>query len=200
MDELDKQIYLQMKEYASRMARRQYITAHGGNISVRIGNTMWITRHASSLENLRPEDVIKLRVDKPTGNEVVASTETIVHRMIYQKTENTAILHAHPPYAVAMSFFLKELVPPDAEGYYVLKRVPIIEGRAGSKTLAERVSDALSKNLAVIVRAHGVFTASKYMDVAYQLMCMVEHSAHILYLISIKKSLTPEKYIIPKEF
>ncbi|MGQ4832531.1 MAG: class II aldolase/adducin family protein [Candidatus Asgardarchaeia archaeon] len=200
MDELDKQIYLQMKEYATRMVRRQYVTAHGGNISMRIGNIMWITRHASSLEDLRPDDVIRLRVDKPTGNEIVASTETIVHRMVYQKTENMAILHAHPPYSVVMSFFVDELIPPDAEAYYVLKKVPVIEGQSGSKTLAERVSEALSKNLAVIVRAHGVFTASKYMDVAYQLMCMVEHSAHMLYLISMKKQLSPEKFIVPKEF
>ncbi|HDI46481.1 MAG TPA: fuculose phosphate aldolase [Candidatus Methanomethylia archaeon] len=200
MSKMDWEIYEQIKDYAFRLARRKYITAHGGNISVRSGNTMWITRHAASLESLCPEDIIKVRVDKPIGHDLVASTETPVHRAVYQKTGNLCIMHAHPPYTVALSFFIDKLVPLDSEGYHVLKEVPIVEGSPGSPELAEAVADALSKHWAVIVRGHGVFAASKFIDHTYQLLCMVEHSAEIYYLTEMMKAIGGLPFIKPKAF
>ncbi len=192
-------VYKELKEYCARLARRGYVTAHGGNASIRSGNIMWITRHASSLENLRPEDVIQVYIDKPSSFDAIASTETIVHREIYRRTPNLAVLHAHPPHTVAMSFFVEELIPPDSEGYYVLKRVPVVEGSPGSPELAENVANALKKYHAVIVRAHGVFAAAKFMDIAYQYICMVEHSAKILWLTECLKILGRE-IIRPRVF
>ena len=188
MDEMDYEVYKTLRDYSSRMARRGYITAHGGNMSIRSGNTVWITRHAASLEDLRPEDIVKIYIDKPSGHDLIASTETPVHLRIYKETPNLAILHAHPPYAVTISFFFDEVIPPDEEGFHVLKKIPVVEGSPGSPLLAERVANALKKYYAVIVRAHGVFAASKFIDVAYQFMCMVEHSSKILYLQEIMKS------------
>lgn len=197
MDEMDYEVYKVLKEYSGRMAKRGYITAHGGNMSIRSGNTVWITRHAASLEDLKPEDIVKIYIDKPSGHDLIASTETPVHLRIYKETPNLAILHGHPPHSVAMSFFFDEIIPPDEEGYHVLKRIPVVEGSPGSPLLAERVANALKKYYAVIVRAHGVFTASKFIDVAYQFMCMVEHSSKILYLTETMKQLGKEK-IKPK--
>lgn len=194
-----KAVYEQLREYCGRLARRGYVTAHGGNASMRGGDVMWITRHASSLESLRLEDVIEVYVDRPSSMDALASTEAIVHRRVYLETPNLAILHAHPPYAVALSFFVDELVPPDSEGYYVLRRVPVVEGSPGTPELAEEVANALKSYHAVIVRAHGVFAAAKYMDVAYQFLCMVEHSAHIAYLVEGMKALGA-KPITPKKF
>ncbi len=182
MTKVPSYVYEELKDYCSRMARRGYVTAHGGNASIRSGDIMWITRHASSLEDLKPSDVIQVYVNKHSGFEALASTETIVHREVYLRTPNLAVLHAHPPYSVALSLFIDELIPPDAEGNYVLKSVPIVGGKPGSGELAVNVAEALKRGHAVIVRNHGVFTAAKFTDVAYQYMCMVEHSAEIAYL------------------
>ncbi|MEM3570110.1 MAG: class II aldolase/adducin family protein [Candidatus Jordarchaeales archaeon] len=182
MTRIPSYVYEELRDYCSRMARRGYVTAHGGNASIRSGSVMWITRHASSLEDLKPSDVIQVYVDKHSGFEALASTETIVHREIYLRTPNLAVLHAHPPYSVALSLFIDELVPLDAEGNYVLKSVPVVGGKPGSEELAVNVAEALRRGHAVIVRNHGVFTAAKFTDVAYQYMCMVEHSAEIAYL------------------
>ncbi|MEM3512440.1 MAG: class II aldolase/adducin family protein, partial [Candidatus Jordarchaeales archaeon] len=62
------------------------------------------------------------------------------------------------------------------------KSVPVVGGKPGSEELAVNVAEALRRGHAVIVRNHGVFTAAKFTDVAYQYMCMVEHSAEIAYL------------------
>lgn len=196
-NEMDYEIYLTFRDYSSRLTRRGYVTAHGGNMSMRSGDTVWITRHASSLESLRPEDVVKVYLSKPSGHDLIASTEKTVHFKIYQETPNLAIVHAHPPYSVALSFFVEKLIPPDEEGYHVLKEIPVVEGSPGSPLLAEHVADALKKHYAVIVRGHGVFAASKFIDVAYQFLCMVEHSAKIKYLTMIL-SQTGAKYITPE--
>ena len=113
MNELDDEIYQQIREYAFRSTRRGYVTAHGGNISVREGNSIWITRHATSFEDVKQEDIVRVYVDMPSDNDVMASTEAIVHKEIYKKTDNFAVMHAHPPYAVALSFFYDEIVPKD---------------------------------------------------------------------------------------
>ncbi|MBZ9573077.1 class II aldolase/adducin family protein [Patescibacteria group bacterium] len=152
MKELDDEIYKQIKEYALKLTRRGYVTAHGGNISVREENSMWITRHGTSLENVRREDIVKVYIDKPSDNDMIASTEAIVHKEIYKKTDNFAVMHAHPPYSVALSFFYDEIVPPDAEGQHVLKKIPVVDGAPGSQELAENVSNALLKHLGAIVR------------------------------------------------
>jgi len=199
MNEMDYQIYLKIKDYASRMARRGYITAHGGNISIRSGDIVWITRHAASLENLRPEDVVKIYIDKPSGHDLIASTEVPVHLRIYKETENLAVIHAHPSYSVTISFFYDEIIPLDSEAYHVLRRVPVVEGSPGSEELAKNVAEALKRHHAVIVRAHGVFAAAKFLHIAYHYLSMVEHSAEIIYLTELFK-LTGKSYIKPKVF
>jgi len=199
MDEMDLKAYEMIREYALRLSKRNYVTAHGGNISIRSGNTVWITRHASSLEDLQPEEVVRLRMDEPVGHDIIASTETPVHLNIYRKTSNLAVVHAHPPYAIVLSFYYDEFIPIDNEAGRVLRKVPVVEGSPGSDMLAENVANALKKYHAVIVRAHGVFTTAKFLDVAYQFMCMVEHGARIFYLTEFFKS-TGKKFIAPKYF
>ncbi|MDI9620133.1 MAG: class II aldolase/adducin family protein [Candidatus Nezhaarchaeota archaeon] len=197
---IDKEVYEVLRGYASRIARRGYVTAHGGNLSIRSGNNMWITRHACSLEDLRVEDVVKVPVDRPSSRDVIASTETPVHREVYKRTSNLVVMHAHPPYTVAVSYFVDRLVPPDSEGYHVLRRVPIIEGRPGSAALASRVAEALRDSWAVVVRGHGVFASSKFIDHTYQVLCMVEHSAEIFYLKKVYEGSLKVKPVVPQEF
>ncbi|MCX8176573.1 MAG: class II aldolase/adducin family protein [Candidatus Bathyarchaeota archaeon] len=199
MPKIPEEVYMEIRRYALKLARRGYVTAHGGNISIRSGNIMWITRHASSLENLRFEDVIQVYVDKPSSFDALASTETIVHRKVYSETPNLAIIHAHPPNTVALTFFYDEITPLDSEAYYVLKKVPIVEGSPGSDELALNVAEKLKTHYAVAVRAHGVFSASKYLDIAYQYICMVEHSSKIIILTEGLKNLGL-KFIKPKKF
>jgi L-fuculose-phosphate aldolase len=198
--DIDHEIYEVLKEYASRIAKRGYVTAHGGNMSIRSGSYMWITRHACSLENLRPEDVVKVPVDRPSSYDIIASTEAPVHREIYRRTNNLVVMHAHPPFSVALSFFIDELVPIDSEGYHVLRRVPVIEGKPGSLILANEVASKLMGHWAVIVRAHGVFASSKFIDHTYQILCMVEHSAKLLYLKNLYEGVLGVKAKAPREF
>jgi len=105
LPKIPEEVYLELKEYCSRLAGKGYVSAHGGNASIRRGDFMWITRHASSFEDLTPEDIVQVDVTGSSSFDAHASIETVVHRQIYLETRNLAVLHAHPPNTVALSFF-----------------------------------------------------------------------------------------------
>jgi len=92
------------------------VEANFGNISVRSasGNSFVITKTKTALDEIQKDSVIEVPIfDSPEDTmipenvflvvEKTASSETRVHRMIYQKTKAKAILHAHCPYSVVMS-------------------------------------------------------------------------------------------------
>jgi L-fuculose-phosphate aldolase len=128
------------------------ISSHGGNLSVRMGDRILITRRGSMLARLEERDIIETGLEENDANVMLASTEINVHRAIYQGTAAQAIVHAHPPYAIARSLLCDEIVPIDSEGSYLLHKVPVVhtELTAGSKEVAADRSELLEDG-----RAHG---------------------------------------------
>jgi len=195
---LRDEAYRLFRLYGRRLTEKGYVAGHGGNMSIRVGNKIYITRHGCTLEDIKPEDVIEVNLHEATSFDAISSTETIVHRRIYLQTQNLAVMHAHSPYAIAISFFTDYMKPIDAEASHVLRVVPVVEGRAGSEQLAKRVAATLKEHHAVIVRGHGTFTAAQTLEQAYRLICMVERSAQQVYLTEILKKLGM-RFIEPKE-
>ena len=161
------------------------ITSHSGNISVREGNTIYITKTGSMLGFLTEEDIIKVDID-PTEKDSEASRELIVHRAIYQKTDAKAIIHAHPVHMVSLSFNLhNEFTPIDSEGELFIGTVPIVDALipSASQELADKVSDAMKNSDIVVVRRHGSFIKSHNLDKALQLTSDLEYCAKIFTLV-----------------
>jgi L-fuculose-phosphate aldolase len=164
-----------------------------GNISLLSEGRIFITTTGSMLDELDPEMVVMVDLSGPCDLDRIASSETCVHRAIYQRTENLAIIHTHSPYAVALSLLEREAVEPiDSEGRIFLGRMPIIEGSFGTDELAMNASAALLNNKACIARGHGVFAAGNSLCDAYTAACMAEHSAQVRYLV---KAYPGEKFI-----
>ena len=109
-----------------------------------------------------------------------------VHREIYRLTPHTAIVHAHPPAAVAASLVLDEIVSEDSEGELLCPVIPVVAGAPGSQEIADNVARTLARSKLVIARGHGTFAAGKSLDEAYLLTSLAEHSCRIL---SMKSSL-----------
>ncbi|MCS7386599.1 MAG: class II aldolase/adducin family protein [archaeon GB-1867-005] len=195
---LREEAYKLFRLYGRRLTEKGYAAGHGGNMSIRAGSKIYITRHGCTLEDIKPEDVIEVSLHEVTSFDAISSTETVVHREVYLQTQNLAVMHAHSPYAIAISFFTEKMKPIDAEASHILREVPIVEGRAGSEQLAKKVAAALKEHHAVIVRGHGTFTAAQTLEQAYRLICMVERSAQQIYLTEILKRLGFE-FIKPKE-
>jgi len=89
---------------------------------------------------LQEPDLIETGICKNDRCTPLASIELAVHRAIYQETPALAIVHAHPPHAVALSLVETEIVPNDAEGLAMIGRVPILGSFAIGQLLEEAYS------------------------------------------------------------
>jgi len=157
--------------------------SHSGNFSIRLGDKLIITRRGSMLGNLTAEDLIEVHLWEEDSSLIYASTEVEVHRSIYRNTPALSIVHAHPPYAVALSFFYDTIEPIDAEGKYFLPRIPVITTKEtiGAMEVARILPYWLSKYRIVVLREHGSFAIGDFLEEAFQLTTSLEHSCKILY-------------------
>lgn len=180
----DKKIFDEFSLVGQEVNNRGLISSHAGNISVRIDNKIIITRSGSMLGHLRPEDIVEIEVDKTYSiDDNSASTEAIVHRVVYKKTSAKAILHTHNPYCTVLSYILKEIKCADVEGKYFLKTIPVIECKnpTASEELAEKVSEQLTVNPVAIIKTHGIFAKGETLIEAMKYITGAEQSAEIIY-------------------
>jgi L-fuculose-phosphate aldolase len=167
------------------------VNSHAGNISVRDGNYLYITKTGKMLGYLREEDIIKLPIYSKTEEDKIASSELVVHREIYKNTNAKAIIHAHPVYATAITFFLDdEFIPIDNEGKLFVNEVPIIslENASGSVELAEALAKKFKESgkSIILIKKHGSFVISDSLNYALKLTSDLEFCGKIYYLVKIK--------------
>ncbi len=158
------------------------VSSHGGNMSVRQGDRILITRRGSMLAHLDERDVIDIGLEENDANVTLASTEIVVHRAVYQATSALAIVHTHPPYAIAQSLAKDEIVPVDSEGSYLLHKVPVVAAQltAGSVEVAELLPRWLKEYDIVMLRGHGPFAIGHLLEEAYQLTSVLEMTCRVL--------------------
>ena len=163
-----------------------------GNLSIRDGKFIHITRSGSPLPMLTERDVlsvpfkgVSLKDLNRKGERFFVgkpSSEFIVHRAVYKKTDARAVAHAHPPTVVRLAFELEDVYEPrDSEARLLLGKVPIVEVArpSASPELAEAVSEALKGCNCVIVRSHGVFCKGKTLREAAGFITALEFSAKV---------------------
>ncbi|HXZ30340.1 MAG TPA: aldolase [Dehalococcoidia bacterium] len=172
------------------------VSPQGGNLSVKLGERLVITHRGSALGYIQEGDLVETGINKNNRVTPRASTELEVHRCIYKNTAALAVVHAHPPYAVALSFTEKEIVPPDIEGRALLSRVPVLRTRAKGKAreFTDEIAKLLGEHRVVLVRGHGTFAASQLLEEAYYYTVVLEQSCRLLYLL---KALQINPGIIP---
>ena len=161
------------------------VSSYSGNLSIKLGDRLLITHRGSMLGSIREKDLIETRIAKNDRATPLASTELSVHRSIYKKTSALAVVHAHPSYAVALSFTEEEIVPCDMEGQVLVSKVPILGKQVMAKAgdLAEEVAEVLKQHKVVLVRGHGSFAASQLLEEAYYYTAVLEQSCRLLYLL-----------------
>ncbi len=161
------------------------VSPQGGNLSVKLGEQLVITHRGSLLGSIQEADLVETGISKNNRATPLASKELEVHRCIYRNTPALAVVHAHPPYAVALSFTEEEIVPPDLEGKVLLSRVPVLskEPTAKPEELAAEIAGLLNEHSVVLVRGHGTFAVSQLLEEAYYYTATLEHSCRLLYLL-----------------
>lgn len=159
-------------------------TSHGGNMSIRDGGRIVITRRGSMMGALGDDDLVETSM-APCENDERCSREIVVHRAIYEATDALAIVHAHPVHTVARSFGSDAIVPADSEGLYVLGEVPVV---SASTTIASAeagavLAEALKAAPVAVLRTHGPFAKGASLEEAFMHVSVLEASAKILDLL-----------------
>ena len=136
------------------------------------------------LGHLSPDDLVETAVSPADTPHPKASMELPVHLAIYRATPAQAILHAHPPSAVALSLVEEAIVPADSEGAHILGKVPVITAAnvVASYEVAGHAASLLQAHPAVLVRGHGSFTVGGSLEDALRITTTLEASAKILLL------------------
>jgi len=180
---LDDTTFAMLRDIGRDLFLRGLISSHAGNMSVRVGRTIWITRRGSMLGRLRKEDMVDVDIEKTDAHVLTASSELAIHRAVYETTSALALIHAHPPFATLLSMMQEEITPIDFEGSYLLKKVPVIvvEKAMGSEETATRVSERLQDCKVVMMRGHGSFARGDTPEEAYMFTSSLEASSFYVY-------------------
>lgn len=155
-------------------------TSHSGNISVRQDDMIFIKRSGAMLGCLSRDDIIETPISEVMPANV--SIEYGIHRQIYLDTPHQAVLHCHPPHAIALSFGCSEIVPVDLEGNHHLGRVPVVDH--DDETVRKVTEGMVAGNKTVMVRGHGVFAVGGHLEEALHYASALEMSSRILLLKS----------------
>lgn len=165
----------------------QMNNSHSGNMSLRNNRMMAITRSGAMLHRIEHGDIIETLIDGEDCQTTLASRERPVHRAIYLQTAAQAIVHAHPPYLIALSMHVDNFTPVDAEGAYFFKKgipVVMVVNAIASEEVAVKISPILQHYPIVIVRGHGTFAIGATLEEGFHYTSSLEHSARIAFLHS----------------
>jgi len=161
------------------------VSSSSGNLSIRLGERIIITRRGSRLGCLQEHDLIETGINKNDRATPLASTELAVHRAIYRETPASAIVHAHPPHAIALSLTETEIAPNDTEGLSTVSRVPVLGWRMTVKpgALADIIAQALKQHRIVMVHGHGSFAIGQLLEEAHNYTTTLEESCQVICLL-----------------
>ncbi len=178
-----------------RMVFERHLTdAAGGNISVRVGDSVCITpRYSGSKRHwqLQPNQVL---VSDMLGNKLEGdgdvSRESKVHYRLYQEfPDGTAVLHSHPRH-VMVFVASGQPIEPVLEATLKFGTIPVVDkfAPAHSERLADFIAGAMKGKdeairkyaAAVMAPWHGLFVVGKDLDAAFDLTERIDTNAYCI--------------------
>lgn len=178
-------MWQEIAKYGRKLVEHGLVESNFGNISLRAGDRMIITRTGAALDEITKNNVVEVDIRDTSSMDIIASSEAVVHREIYRQTSALAIIHVHAPYAVVESLLAGlggKISPVDSEGQYFLGEIPVVGGGIGSCELAGNLANALSRHRGAIVYSHGTFAVGRTLGDAYIVTTQLEHSCKVKYL------------------
>ncbi|MBC7420243.1 MAG: class II aldolase/adducin family protein [Bdellovibrio sp.] len=176
----------QIVDICERLHNRNMLAGADGNVSVRISDDEILitpTGIAKGFMDAGQMAVINLNGDILDGK---PSSERLMHLEVYRTCPKAkAIVHAHPPTAIAWSIAhptLKKL-PSECLSEVILATgdIPFVPyARPGTEAMGDVLKSFLPHSRALILRSHGAITWGEDLDEAYRGMERIEHSSQIL--------------------
>ncbi len=146
-------MWKEMAIIGKKLIARGLVESQFGNISIRKGDKMIITKTGVPLDQINENSIVELDINNSSSICASASSETIVHRTIFQNTHWLAIIHTHPMFSVIESMLVENetIVPVNIEGEHFLCEIPVVKGKSGTLELGKITAYALSDHKGVIV-------------------------------------------------
>lgn len=173
-------------EICRRLHARNLLAAADGNVSVRLDDdTILFTPTGKNKGYLDSADLARVTLDdrvlagKPSG-------ERRMHLAVYRRCPKArAVVHAHPPTAIAWSVARPELkeLPSDCLSEIILAvgSIPFVPyARPGTADMGAVLEPFLPQSRVLILSRHGGLSWGESLDEAYNGMERLEHSAQIL--------------------
>lgn len=171
--------------YTRLLYNRGLICATGGNTSVRVGETVWITRTNAVLGELEPEDLVPVTLDGTVLADRRPSKELGMHLALYNaRPAVRAVIHVHPLQCIAYSARQEpsedSMVPYTAAFYMRAGRVPMVGYYpSGSHALHEAVEALATRYHAILLQNHGIIAGAADMRAALGIVEEMEQNAQL---------------------
>jgi L-fuculose-phosphate aldolase len=158
---------------------RTGLAPHGaGNLSVWTPDALIITAEGAMLVRLSAVDLVSVsRTTTPPAAH--PAQDILIHRAIYVATGAKAVLHVHPPHAVALSFDRTEFTPPDLEGRHLVGSAPVVASR---RNIVDSAAAAAERSPIVLVAGHGAYARGADLWECLRWVSVLEASARIAWL------------------
>jgi L-fuculose-phosphate aldolase len=180
------------------VANQGLIRSSDGNISVRLeADRFLVTPSGLYKMSMEPDDPIVV----DSAGQVIEgkpglkpTSEVGMHLEVYrQRLDVNAVLHAHPPYATALTItglpFPTDLLP---EVLIALGEVPTASyATPGTPALAESIHALITEHNAVMLSNHGSITVGQTLEEALIALERLEHAAYTYHLACALGELNP---------
>jgi L-fuculose-phosphate aldolase len=171
-----------------------------GHITVRLPDDpkrFFMKPHSVGLDELTPDNILTVDLD---GNVVAGSgrrhSEVYIHSEIFkQRADVNCVLHAHPPYCVALSATgrpIRAYSQPGALYYEALGFYADTIRLIRTPELGAGVAKALGPHRAALLKNHGIVTAGATIAEAVLGAIMLENAAMIQMTVEAAGDAAPE--------
>jgi len=165
--------------------RRGWIAASDGNVSARLGEDQLLVTPSGMNKGFLETDhlVVTDLAGRLLSGRGRPSSEILIHVAVYRRRpEIQAVIHAHPPLAVALTIAGVSMLEP------VLPEVVITLGGIPTASYAtpsspqgpEAIRDLLDDHNALLLERHGSLTLGRSLQEAYNHLEKIEHAAQVM--------------------
>ena len=170
----------------ARIVSRGLSTGADGNVSARLSDgDLLITPTGPGKGSLDESAVVRLAPDGTPRSPGRPSSELGLHLCAYrERPDIRAVVHAHPPTAVAFTIAGLSLeAPVIPEVVATLGSIPTAPyATPGTPELSESVRDFVRRCDAILLDRHGALTLGRTLEEAFARLEVVEHTAKIVWI------------------
>ena len=177
--------------------QKGYIVGADGNLSARMRDGTVLVTPAGAMKGfLEPHHLAHVDLEgRVLDNGPRASTEVAIHLVSYrERPEVEAVIHTHPPHAVALSIAGVDMqIPVIPEVIVTIGGTPTTAyATPGTQELPDSIRQVVRCSDTLIMKNHGAVTLGSNLMDAFKKLDMVEHTARILWLVhALKGSVEP---------